>query len=118
MNATLRNVLIVVALAAAVTFLPGGGRVTNALLALLSLIFLGTLVWFGGRLYRQARSEIYGLGDQRRALAYGSLGVIVVALSGTGRMWDTGAGTLAWLVLVGGACWALVWVWRGWRSYG
>ena len=38
-------------------------------------VFLGAIVWFASRLYRQHRTTLYSLGDRRRAILYVALGV-------------------------------------------
>jgi hypothetical protein len=43
MPQTIRNIAIILALAAAVDFLPGGGNAANAVLTTLSLIFLAAI---------------------------------------------------------------------------
>ena len=61
------------------------------LLTLLNVVF----VYFGVRFYRERRLDIYALGDRGRALLYGGIAGIVLALAGTRRWLDTGAGTAA-----------------------
>ena len=113
-----RNVLIILALAAIVEFAPGGGDtaalVNAVLLTLLNVVF----VYFGVRFYRERRMDIYALGDRGRALLYGGLAGIVLALAGTRRWLDTGAGTAVWVLLIGGSLAALVSVFRQYREYG
>ncbi len=113
-----RNVLIILALAAIVEFAPGGGDtaalVNAVLLTLLNVVF----VYFGVRFYRERRLDIYALGDRGRALLYGGLAGIVLALAGTRRWLDTGAGTAVWVLLIGGSLAALVSVFRQYREYG
>ena len=97
-----RNVAILLLLAAAVAFLPGGGRAAATLrddprcgVRASGSAFAG--LWF----YRQHRVDIYSLGDRRRGLLYGALGVGVVTLAAKARMWETGFGELVWFVLLG-----------------
>jgi hypothetical protein len=111
-----RNVLIVLALAAAVWALPGGGRTASFVGSLLGLLIAASLVWLVHRMYVQYRTDIYSLGDRHRALLYGAIGVAVLTIAATHRLWQTGVGTLAWIVLIGGASFALVTVFRRWRS--
>jgi hypothetical protein len=115
--AAARNLAIVLAIALAVLVLPGGGDAANLVGAILSLIFAGGIVFFVGRLYRENRIGIFGLGDRHRAILYGSFAVAAIAVAATNRMWETGAGTLAWFVLVGGASWGLVAVIQHARRY-
>lgn len=116
MSARARNVLIVLLLAAAVWALPAGGNAASFVAAVLGLLITASFVWLGARLYQQYRTDIYGLGDRYRALLYGAIGVAVLTIAATRRLWETGAGSLAWIVLIGGASYALLVVFRRWRS--
>lgn len=115
--AGLRNGLIVVAIAAAIHFTPGGGRTADVVGALLSIAIIVAFVLIGVRLYREHRTTIFSLGERHRGYLYGALAVIVVAMGGRERMWDTGPGILLWLAAIGAASYALVLVWRHWREY-
>ncbi len=101
MTKNVRNVAIVLVLAALVVLLPGGGRGANVAIQAVSLAFLASLGWVASILYRQHRVELYSLGDGRRALLYGAAGVIAITLTATSRLWSTGAGEIVWFVLVG-----------------
>ncbi|HWX45378.1 MAG TPA: hypothetical protein VNY52_08650, partial [Solirubrobacteraceae bacterium] len=70
-------------------------------------------VWF----YRQRRVDIYSLGDNRRALLYGAIGVAVVTLAAKTRMWETGFGELVWFVLLALVVYTLFALYRYSRSY-
>jgi hypothetical protein len=115
--ASARNVAIVLALAAAVAFVPGGGTTGGVLGEILSIVFLGGLAFLGYRLYSEHRVTLFGLGDRPRAVLYVSAALAVLALVGAGKLWDTGGGTLAWFVLVGGAAFGLYYVVRTARAY-
>lgn len=116
--ATARNILIILAIAALVVLLPGGGTGATVALQALYLVFLATIGWFAMVMYRQHRVTIYSLGDRRRAIVYGALAVLAVTLTGTSKMWNTSAGSVAWLVLVGLAVYAIVAiVWAARRQY-
>ncbi|HMJ33607.1 MAG TPA: hypothetical protein VK501_06795 [Baekduia sp.] len=117
-NATVRNILIIVAIAAAVAFLPGGGQTAGLIGGLLSIGILVIFVFLGIRFYRENRVAIFGLGDRHRALLYGGLAAIVVALAGRGKLLDTGVGTLVFFVLLIAAGGSLYAVWNHHRSYG
>ena len=110
-------VVIILALAAAIAFLPGGGLTARLLLWLIGVLFWGTLAWFMGRLYREHRAEIYGLGDRMRGVLYASIGVAVLAVSGTRVLWDTPLGLFAWFLMVGASSYGVFAVWRHWRAY-
>lgn len=106
--ATFRNIVIILAIAAAVALLPGGGTGANVALQAASLLFLATIGWFGSVMYRQHRVTLYGLGDRRRALLYAALTVAAVTLTGTSKLTSTSAGSLAWLLLLGAAVYAVI----------
>ena len=113
-----RNVAIILAVAAAVAFLPGGWPAATFFATLLSILMLVGLVWFAGRMYMERRIDLFSLGDRNRALLYGAVAVIVLTLTASQRLFETGIGAVAWLVLICGAVGALFWVWRAQRQYG
>jgi len=113
-----RNVLIIVAIAAVVAFLPGGGTGANVLGELLFIAFAVGASLLLGRLYREHRVAIFSLGERYRGLLYGALATIVFAAAAAGRFLDSGPGIVLWLLLVGGASYALVLVFRHHREYG
>jgi hypothetical protein len=106
--ATIRNVAIILVIAALVVVIPGGGTGTSVALQAVYLVFLATLGWFAAIMYRQHRSTLYSLGDKRRAILYAAMAVGAVVLTGTSRMWQTSAGSVAWLVLLGAAIYAVI----------
>ncbi len=116
MSVGLRNTLIVLGLAFAVYAVPGGGDTASFIGALLSTAILGALVFIFVRLYREHRLEIFSLDDRWRGTFYGAVGAAVFAMAARERLWDTGAGTLLWFAIIGAASYALVLVWRQYRS--
>jgi hypothetical protein len=117
-NTTARNVLIVLALAAIVATLSGGETAANVAIQAVTIAFLGTLCWFASLMYRQHRSTLYSLGDGRRAVLYVAVGVGTLTLTATSRMWNAGgAASVAWLLLLGGAAYAVFAVLWSARKY-
>lgn len=114
---TARNLAILALIAAAVYFLPGGGRAASTAEALLYVGFGVAIGYIGLRLYREQRVSIYGLGDRYRGLLYGAIALGLFLWMARARMWQTGVGELLWFVLLGGAVYALVAVVRRWRAY-
>jgi len=112
-----RNVAIILGIAAAVMILPGGGRAAALFAALLSIIFAGGLALFAGRMYLERRIELYSLEDDDRAILYGSVAVLVVTLTAASRLASTGPGTLGLLVLLGISIYGLFHVYTAWRRY-
>lgn len=118
MNKNARNVLIVVAVAAAVAFLPGGGATAGLIWALLGIALSVTFVLLGVRFYRENRVAVFSLGDKHRALAYGAIAAIVLALAGRQKLTETGLGSLVLVVLIAGALGAGYAVFKHHREYG
>jgi hypothetical protein len=106
--ATARNILIILVIAALVVLIPGGGTGASVALQAVYLIFLATIGWFASIMYRQHRTTLYALGDRRRAVLYVALGVAAVVLTGTSKLWHSSAGSVAWLVLMGAAVYAVI----------
>jgi hypothetical protein len=117
MNTTARNVLIVLAIAALVALIQGGVTAANVAIQAITLLFLGTIVWFLALTYRERRVSLYGLGDRRRALLYVALGVGTLTLTATPRLLSSGAGSVAWLLLLAGSAYAVFAVLWSARKY-
>jgi hypothetical protein len=107
----LRNVAIVMLLALAVAFVPGGGNVAEAILTAITMGFLAAIAWTVYVLSRQNRLTLATLGDGRRAILYGALGLIALLVAGSDEMFSSGAGTLVWILLLGASVAA---IWRIW----
>jgi hypothetical protein len=114
---TLRNVAIVVAIAAAVYFIPGGGPAKRTLEAALWCAFGIGIAYLGLRLYREHRFSLHGLGDRHRGLLYGAVALGVFEYAARWRMWQTGLGELLWFVLAGFVVYAALEVFRHSRTY-
>ena len=108
MAKTLRNIGIILLIAAIVVFVPGGGTGASVVTQAVSLAFLASLSWFALIMYRQHRYTLYGLGDRRRAVLYGAAGVAAVTLTATSKMWGSSFGSVAWLLLLGLAIYSVV----------
>jgi hypothetical protein len=114
---TARNVLIVAALAAVVMLVPGGGNASAGILQALVIAMLAAIAFFGVRLYREHRTDIYGLGDRNRGILYASAGLVALTVTATDRLWSTGPGTVVWVALVALACYGVYYVFRSSREY-
>lgn len=114
---TARNVAIVLAIAAAVYFLPGGGRAASTFESALWVAFGLGVGYLGLRMYREYRVTLHGLGDRHRAMLYGAVALAVFIYMARARMWLTGLGELVWFVLVGLVVYSLMEVYRHSRSY-
>jgi hypothetical protein len=129
---TARNVAIIVVIAAAVSFVPGGGSAARTFTAALSVGFAVAIGYFGLRLYREHRIGLHSLGHLHRALLYGAVAAGAFAWMARKHMWYEikiasgalvqvhrwgGFGEVVWFLLVGGVLWALLEVFRYSRSY-
>ena len=112
-----RNIAIVLVLALVVWLVPGGGEGASFISQLLNAIFIVLMALAGGILYRQYRGEIFSLGDQWRLALYAAIGAAIVTIAASRRLFDTGAGTVLWFAVVGGASYTLYMVWQRYRSY-
>jgi multisubunit Na+/H+ antiporter MnhB subunit len=111
----LRNVAIIVVIAAVVAFAPGGGTTGHVVITAVSLIFLAALGWVASIMYREHRTSLYSLGESRRVALYAAAVVLAVTLTATSKLWSTSAGSVAWLVLVAAGVYtvfAVVWAAR------
>jgi low affinity Fe/Cu permease len=114
---TARNIAIVVLLGLVVWLVPGGGEGAGFINQLLGAIFIVLMALGCGMLYRRFRGEIFSLGDTWRLALYAAVGVAVVTFAASRRLFETGAGTVLWFGLIGGASYTLYLVWQRHRSY-
>jgi hypothetical protein len=119
MTTTLRNVAIVLAIAALIVLVPGGGSGANFASQAIALAFLAVIGWFAYTMYRQRRMELDSLGVPQRAILYVAAGVVVLTLTAQPRLWhEAGAGgKVAFVVLLAGAGYAAFAVIRSARRY-
>ena len=113
----LRNIAILIVLALIVWLVPGGDRASLTLSNLLGLVLAAGFVFLGYRMYIEHRTTLMGLEDRQRGILYASFALLVIAIVGFNRMWQTGGGGILWLVLVAISCWGVYSVWRAWRAY-
>ncbi len=114
---TARNTAIVMALAAAVAFLPNGGTTASLIRSIFYELITVIFVVFAVRFYVEHRVEIFSLGDRDRLLVYAAFGALVVALAGRPQWVNTGGGTFVFIALLGFATFALITVFQRWRAY-
>jgi hypothetical protein len=129
---TARNVTIILAIAAAVYFIPGGGRAANTFEAALWVAFGLGIGYLGLRMYREHHVALYGLGDRHRGLLYGAVVLAVFLYVVRSRMWYAlklsggmltqvhrwnGFGEILWFALAGAVVYALLAVYRHARAY-
>lgn len=108
-----RNVAIIMLLALVVAFLPGGGNAAEALITALTMALLAGVAWMVYTLSRENQLTLATLSDGRRALLYGAVGMIVLLIAGTDKLFSSGGGTLLWIVLLAASVAA---IWRVWMD--
>jgi hypothetical protein len=113
-----RNVAIILVLAGAVAFVPGGGTTAALVGGILSTLILVSFVLLAARYYREHRLDLDGLGDRWRALFYCAIGVAILAMAARPRLRTTDGGTIVWIAMLGAASYAVYMVWRHYREYG
>jgi hypothetical protein len=114
---TARNVGVIVLLGLAVWLIPGGGEGAGFVMQLLNAIFIVLMALGCAMLYRRFRGEIFALGDQWRFALYAAVGIAIVTVAASGRLFDSPAGAFVWFALIGGASYTLYLVWQRHRSY-
>lgn len=114
---TLRNVAIILALAAVVDFLPGGGAAAASVMAALTLIFMAALAWFVYRLYREQQLTLSTLTDLQKAGLFGAVGGIALLIVAYDEFSSWGGGVLLWIALIAGCIGGIFLIWRSATSY-
>ena len=114
---TLRNVAIILALAAVVDFLPGGGAAAATVMAALTLIFMAALAWFVYRLYREQQLTLSTLTDLQKAGLFGAVGGIALLIVAYDEFSSWGGGLLLWIALISGCIGGIFLIWRSATSY-
>lgn len=104
-------------LALGVAFLPGGGNVAEALLAALTMALLAGIAWMVYTLSRENQLTLATLTDGRRAVLYGAVGMLLLLIAGSDKLFETGGGTLLWIVLLGISIAAIWKVWMEANTY-
>lgn len=113
-----RNAAIVLALAAAVWLLPGGGTAADTIGYVLSVLLLGGLTFFAYRLYMEHRTTLMDLSERQRTILYSSAGLATITFVATSRMWNAGgAYILLWFLLLGASFYGVYTVFRAYREY-
>jgi hypothetical protein len=114
---TARNIAIILALAAGIDFLPGGGAAAATVLSALMLIFLAAIAWLLYRVYREQQLTLATLTDARKAGLFGAVGamaLLVVAYDDF-RSWN--GGIVLWIALMAGCVGIIFLIWRAATTY-
>jgi hypothetical protein len=115
---TARNVAIIMLLALAAAFAPNGGNVVDALFVAIGLAFLSGISWMLYVLSRENQLTLATLRDSQRWIFYGGFALIVLLIAGAAKMFDSGGGTVLWIVLLAAAVAGIWRVWSDANSYG
>lgn len=109
---------LIALVALALTALPGGDSSLDVVLTVISIAFFVAIALLGYRLFRQFRMELEGLPDGQRAVLYGSVGLALLTLCATSRLFDVGGGgAVIWLALLGLCSYGIYWVWTRYSAY-
>lgn len=117
MRQNVRNVAIILALAAAVDFLPGGGEAAATVLAALTMIFFAAIAWLLYRAYREQQLTLATLTDARKAGLFGAVGGIALLIVGYDEFTSFSGGFLLWIALLAACVGAGVLIWRDATTY-
>jgi hypothetical protein len=117
-NKHLRNIAILILLAVIVWQVPGGATASSTISNVLSVIFVGGILFLAFRLYMEHRAEVFGLEERQRGVLYAGLALVAITLVATSRMWNAGGvGAIVWMLMMGAGIYAVYGVWRAWREY-
>lgn len=112
-----RNLLILALLAAVLAFIPAGGNAFDAFMVLLTIVFLSAIVWTIAQFAERNGMTLDLLKDGQRLLLYGAGAVVVLLIAGSEKFFDSGPGTVAWILLLVGSLFVAWRVWRDATSY-
>ena len=109
---TVRNIAIIALLALALTVLPAGGNIAEAVLAMLSILFAVAIGAMLIRFWRDSGLQRDTFTDRQRWLTYGSVGAIALMIAGTDELLSSGPGVIVWVAVMVGAGWLIFNTWR------
>jgi hypothetical protein len=110
-SSAIRNIGILVVLAALVAFAPGAGFTASVVSSLVNGAILTVFVFAIAVMYRRYQHELWALGDQHRALLYGAVGLFILMMAGRTQLTLSPAGTAVFVVGMLGVAvglWAVV----------
>ena len=113
----IRNIAIILALAAAVDFLPGGGSAARAVLTALTMAFLAAIAWLLYRVYNEQQLTLSGLSDSRKTGLFGAVGGIALLTVAYDDFQQWTGGILVWVALVAGCLAVIFLIWREATTY-
>ncbi|MGN6664085.1 MAG: hypothetical protein ACTHK6_07790 [Solirubrobacterales bacterium] len=104
-------------LALGVAFLPGGGNLAEAVLTALTMALLAGITWMVYVLSRENQLTLATLSDGRRAVLYGAIGMILLLIAGSDKLFSSGGGTLLWILLLAASIAAIWKIWMEANTY-
>ncbi|MGN6216932.1 MAG: hypothetical protein ACTHN7_08245 [Solirubrobacterales bacterium] len=104
-------------LALGVAFLPGGGNLAEAVFTALTMALLAGITWMVYVLSRENQLTLATLSDGRRAVLYGAVGMILLLIAGSDKLFSSGGGTLLWILLLAASIAAIWKVWMEANTY-
>ena len=114
---TARNIAIILALAAGIDFLPGGGAAAATVLTALTMIFFAAIAWLLYRVYREQQLTLSTLSDARKAGLFGAVGGIALLVVAYDNFTSWRGGLVLWLVLIAACAGIIFMIWRSATSY-
>ena len=108
-----RNVAIILLLGLVVAFLPGGGHAAAAMITARTMALMAGVAWMVYTLARENQMTLATLTDGRRAILFGAVGMILLLIAGTDKLFSSGGGTLLWILLLAASVAA---IWRVWME--
>ena len=117
MPQAIRNIAIILALAAAVDFLPGGGNAAAAVLTALSMIFLAAIAWLLYRVYNEQQLTLASLSDGRKAGLFGAVGAMALLVVAYDDFSSWAGGLLLWIALMAACIGTIFLIWRSTTTY-
>ncbi len=117
MAQNIRNIAIILALAAGVDFLPGGGNAAAAVLTALTMIFLAAIAWLLYRVYNEQQLTLASLSDARKAGLFGAVGGIALLTVAYDDFQSWQGGIVLWIALMAACIGAIFMIWRSATTY-
>ena len=114
---TVRNIAIILALAAGIDFLPGGGAAAATVLAALMMIFFAAIAWLLYRVYREQQLTLATLSDARKAGLFGAVGGIALLVVAYDDFRSWSGGVVLWIALMAACVAAIFLIWRSATTY-
>lgn len=107
-----RNIAIILLLALALTVLPAGGNIAEAVLSTLSILFAVAIGAMLIRFWKDTSLQRDTFADRQRWLIYGSIGAIALMIVGADELLASGPGVIVWVAVLIGAGWLIFNTWR------